>query len=192
MIRIWPFGAPSGSKTFSVFEPGDNAGLPLERAERLVFVADGFSWRALFFGPLYLAMKREWIGLLMYVVAAIALVHALQTLDTGSQWITWGFILLNVITGFEAASVQRASLVRAGWKELGSVGGVNVEEAERRFFGAWLPTLNVEKPAEAPLFPWASPPAAAPVSSHHESVSRAETLLRRLSSRLTRKSPIGN
>ncbi|HRN89059.1 DUF2628 domain-containing protein [Hyphomicrobium sp.] len=189
MIRIWPFSAPSGSKTFTVYEPEDNAGLPLERAERLVFVADGFSWRALFFGPLYLAVKREWVGLLMYVVAAIALVHGLQTLDTGSQWITWGLILLNVITGFEAANVQRASLARAGWKELGNVGGANAEEAERRFFTAWLPTLSGEPVEVEPLaFAFAS----APANPHQESVSRAETLLRRLSSRLTRKSTIGN
>lgn len=189
MIRIWSFGSASGSKAYSVYEPADNAGLPLERAERLVFVAEGFSWRALIFGPLYLAMKREWVGLLMYVVAAVVLVHALQALDTGSQWTTWGFILLNVITGFEAASVQRASLARAGWQELGSVSGASVEEAERRFFSAWLPTLNGE-PAAPLSVQMASPPAAA--SAHHESVSRAETLLHRLSSRLTRKSTIGN
>ena len=190
MIRIWPFGSPSGSKAYSVYEPADNAGLPLERAERLVFVAEGFSWRALFFGPLYLAMKREWVGLLMYVAAAVALVHTLQVIETGSQWITWGFILLNVITGFEAASVQRASLARAGWKELGSVGGSSLEEAERRFFMAWLPTLGVAE-AAVPQ-PFSPAPASAVAAPHHESVSRAETLLRRLSSRLIRKSPIGN
>ena len=189
MIRIWPFGSASGSKAYTVYEPADNAGLPLERAERLVFVAEGFSWSALVFGPLYLAMKREWVGLLMYVAAAVALVHGLQVLDTGSQWISWGFVLLHVITGFEAASVQRASLARAGWKELGSVGGSSREEAERRFFSAWLPTLTAEPAAPLP-FPMAPAPAAS--SQQHESVSRAETLLHRLSSRLSRKSPIGN
>lgn len=178
MIRIWPFGSASGSKVYAVYEPAENAGPPIKRAERLVFVADGFSWRAAFFGPLYLAMKRQWVGLAIYIVAAVALVHLLQFAGAESQWITWGLILLNVITGFEASGVQRASLVRAGWLEIGTVSGATVEDAERRFFTAWLPAIADEGSARAG-------PAA------HDPSPETKPLLHRLSSRFIRKSATG-
>lgn len=187
MARIWPFSRASGSRVYTVYEPPGNAGTPLQRAERLVFVAEGFSWRAAFFGPLYLAVKREWVGLAIYVAVAVTVVNVLRQAGAEPQWISWAILILNVITGFELSSVQRASLARAGWRELGSVSGGTPEEAERRFFAAWLETVAAEKASAPPYHPTAFAPAASGMP-HHESVSRAESLLNRLSSRLTRKS----
>lgn len=187
MIRIWPFNRGTASTMYTVYEPAENVGSPLERAERLVFIADGFSWRAALFGPLYLAMKREWVGLAIYIAAAVTLVNVMRLGGAESQWITWALLLLNVVTGFEASAARRASLARAGWHEAGTVSGDTAEEAERRFFTAWLPTVAADPSAPAP-YPTAYAPAATP---HHDSVSRAESLLHRLSSRLTGKSATG-
>lgn len=189
MIRIWPFNT-SRSAVYTVHEPPEAEGALGERAERLVFVADGFSWMAALFGPFYLAFKREWIALAVYVAALVTLVNVLRLGGTEDHWISWVLLLLNVILGFEMSDIRRRSLTRAGWSELGTVTGAAVEDAERRFFDGWLagqpsPAAAAET-AAAPETPSPPPPHAVP---HHEAVSRADSLLRRLSSRLPRKSP---
>lgn len=188
MARIWPFNRGTTSTVYTVYEPAENVGSSLERAERLVFIADGFSWRAALFGPLYLAVKREWVGLAIYVAVAVTVVNGMRLAGAESQWVTWALILLNVITGFEASTARRASLARAGWREIGTVSASTAEDAERRFFTAWLPTAAVDPSAPAPPYAAPSAPAATP---HHDAVSRAESLLHRLSSRLTGKSASG-
>lgn len=187
MIRIWPFSA-NRSAAYTVHEPPEIEGTLPERAERLVFVADGFSWMAALFGPFYLAVKREWIALALYVAALVTLVNVLNLAGMEEQWISWSLLLLNVILGFEMSDIRRRSLRRAGWSELGTVTGDAVEDAERRFFDGWLaaasPSGDTGEGPEAP----ASPSGPAHAASHHDSVSRADTLLRRLSSRFPRKS----
>ena len=187
MIRIWPFSA-NRSAAYTVHEPPEIEGTLPERAERLVFVADGFSWMAALFGPFYLAVKREWIALALYVAALVTLVNVLNLAGMEEQWISWSLLLLNVILGFEMSDIRRRSLRRAGWSELGTVTGDAVEDAERRFFDGWLaaapPSGETGEGAEAP----ASPPGPSHAAPHHDAVSRADTLLRRLSSRFPRKS----
>ena len=190
MLRIWPFSRGSASATvYSVFEPPENDGPALERAERLAFVADTFSWRAAFFGPFYLLLRREWVGLALYVAIAVTVYNLLGMWNVEGHWITWAIVLLNVVTGFEASEIERSSRIRGGWRELGTVSGATPEEAERRFFAAWLPTLSIPDVAApvtlSPAVPAASASAAA---QRHDAVSRPGSLVERLASRLIRKS----
>ncbi|HYD15765.1 MAG TPA: DUF2628 domain-containing protein [Hyphomicrobium sp.] len=167
---------------FTVHEPPQGGGTKLERAEHMIFVRDGFSWRAALFGPFYLLVRGEWMALAAYIAAAALLSAIMAVSGAKTDWFVLAFILLNVLTGFEVSELKRWSLGRRGWQEIASVSGRGQEEAERRFFEAWLPTL----PADAPDYerhgsagPW-SPPA-------DDTTSRIEAAVRSLSTRLRAK-----
>lgn len=187
MIRIWPFNS-NRSTVYSVHEPPENEGTPLERAERLAFIADGFSWLTVLLGPVYLAFKRQWIALTIYILALVTIANLMNLAGAEKQWTSWALLILNVLFGFEMSDIQRRSLARAGWRELGAVSGTTAEEAERRFFAAWL-SAAPSSSARVPEVP--EPPPGSAAAPQHDSVSRAETLLHKLSSRLTRKSAAG-
>ena len=46
--------------TFTVHEPPDPPADRIDRAERLAFVRDGFSWSAALFTPVWLLAHRLW------------------------------------------------------------------------------------------------------------------------------------
>ena len=126
-------------KAYTVHEPPDVPADRIDRAEQLMFLADGFSWGAFLLAPIWLAARGEWVGLAAYMAAVIALSGLLSALGLGAAWTTLALLALNLYVGFEAATLQRWSLDRAGWNELGTVTGRNVAECERRFFESWLP-----------------------------------------------------
>ena len=99
---------------FTVHEPPQDGGTKLERAEHLLFVRDGFSWRAAVFGPFYLLVRGEWLALAAYVAASLALIAILVASDARADWFVWVFLLLNIVTGFEVSELKRWSLGRRG------------------------------------------------------------------------------
>ena len=46
-------------------------------------------------------------------------------------------VLLAILLGFEASSLERWSLSRGGWRQLDIVVGDDLDAAERRFFERW-------------------------------------------------------
>jgi hypothetical protein len=124
---------------YTVHEPPDPPADRIERAARVEFVKDAFSWGAFLFGPLWLAYKREWIGLGLYFAAVILVSGSLSALGAGPEWTGLGTLALGLVLGFEASSLRRATLDRQGWTELGTVSGRDLAECERRFFEDWLP-----------------------------------------------------
>lgn len=178
MLR-WLFSGIGRVSGFSIHEPPHTGSTKLERAESLVFVGDRFSWRAAFFGPLYFLMRGEWLSLAAYAAAVLVLAAILTLAGAETDWIVWIFILLNVVAGFEASDLKRWSLHRAGWEEIATVSGRDREEAERRFFDAWLPTLPAETPGRGTTVragPWSSPA--------NDTTSRIEAAVQRLATRL--------
>jgi hypothetical protein len=167
---------------FTVHEPPQAGGTKLERAESLLFVRDGFSWRAALFGPFYLLVRGEWLALAAYAAAALILSAILSLSGAKPDWFAWVFILLNVMTGFEVSELKRWSLGRRGWQEIASVSGRGQEEAERRFFEAWLPTLASDPPGHerhGSAGPWSHPA--------DDMTSRVEAAVQRLAVRLRTK-----
>jgi hypothetical protein len=124
---------------YTVHEPPNPPADRLDRAERLVFVEDGFSWMAAFFTPFWMIANRMWFALLLYLAAVVALALALLALGVGSDWIRIAMLALHLAIGFEAGSLQRWTLDRGGWHMLGAVTGQSLEECERRFLESWLP-----------------------------------------------------
>ena len=58
---------------YSVYETDTPAANLVERADKLAFVKEGFSWTAFFFGALWLIYQRMWIELVVYVAVFGAL-----------------------------------------------------------------------------------------------------------------------
>jgi Protein of unknown function (DUF2628) len=141
------------TRHFTVFEPPVAAsGVGVDRvdqAERLVFIRDGFAWTAWLFTPLWLLAKRAWLALLVYVVAAVALVLLARVLGLSGGASLLVLLAAQMIFGFEAEGLERWLLERDGWRMVGSVNGRSIEECERRFFDAWLPSQMMRAPAAA-------------------------------------------
>jgi hypothetical protein len=136
-------------RLFTVHEPPDPPADRIDRAERLVFLKDGFSWAAFLLGPFWLAVSGEWMGLALYCAFAYATAGALTLAGAGPEWISLSVLAINLLLGFEASSIRRWSLARAGWQEIGSVSGHSAAECERRFFESWLPSQPILGTREA-------------------------------------------
>ncbi len=94
-------------------------------------------WGAALIPPVWLAAKGEWIALAAYVAAATLLGTILAALDAEAGWVALIFLAAHVVLGFEAGAIERWSLARGGWREIGLVSGRTREECERRFFEGW-------------------------------------------------------
>jgi hypothetical protein len=129
--------------TFTVHEQPNPPADRIDRAERLTFVRDGFSWTAALFAPVWLLAHRLWWPFLGYLAAegVIELVRQSELLHPG--WTTLAAIGISLLIGLEAGTLRRWSLDRRGWTTLGSVSGRNTEDCERRFYDTWLPSQPV-------------------------------------------------
>jgi hypothetical protein len=109
-----------------------------DRAAKLVFLKEGFSFWALMSPFLWLLFNGLWRGLLVYLLLSVAVVAGLSYLGVGPQVVGWGSFVINLIFGFEARDIYRASLERRGYVLKGVVSGRNLAEVERRFLEEWL------------------------------------------------------
>jgi|SRR5579883_317583 hypothetical protein len=121
---------------YTVHAPGAG-GADLRSTDRFVFVRDGFRFWAFLFGPLWLAAHRLWLALIGWIIAVIALDLVLRQLGAGSSAILFADIVVALLMGFEAASLQRWTLSRNRWPQLDVVIADDEEAAERRFFDRW-------------------------------------------------------
>jgi len=151
----------SAMSVYTVHEPPMRAGKAASEVERFAFVRDGFSWWAFLFAPLWMLRHRMWLVLVGYVAVAAAIEIPVRL--SGAPAITASLIgiLLGLLVGFEAGTLRRFTLDRRGWKNLGVVSGADLEDAERRFFDAWLRRANL--PAGVLRQPTPPPAPAAPI-----------------------------
>jgi hypothetical protein len=135
IARNW---SGNGLHVYTVHEEPNPPADRLDRAENLRFVRDGFSWGALLFGPLWLIAKARWLELVGYIVVTIAILGLIKAFGGGEHAPALALMALNAILAFEASTLERLSLERAGWQEIGTVTGRDLFECERRFFESWL------------------------------------------------------
>ena len=112
-----------------------NAGIAA--ADRFAFVRDGFHFWAVLTGGLWLAWHRLWLALLGWIVVTVAVELGLAALGAGRGGILAADVLIAILMGFEAASLQRWTLSRRNWRQLDIVVADDEESAERRFFDRW-------------------------------------------------------
>jgi hypothetical protein len=121
---------------YTVHAP-DAGGADLRSTDRFVFVRDGFHFWALLFGPFWLLVHRLWLALIGWLIAIVALDLALTRLGAGSSAIFFANVIVALLMGFEAASLQRWTLSLHRWRQLDVIVADDEEAAERRFFDRW-------------------------------------------------------
>jgi hypothetical protein len=113
------------------------SGADLRATDRFVFVRDGFHLWAAVFGVLWLAWHRLWLALIGWIIVVAAVDAVLLGAGIGGGTVMFADVLLAILLGFEASSLERWSLSRGGWRQLDIVVGDDVDAAERRFFERW-------------------------------------------------------
>lgn len=76
-------------------------------------VPEKFSWLAALLPPVYALVHGLWLGLVLYVVAVVAL--GVAGLWIGAEAGFWLYVLLALLIGFEAPAFRRRKLVARGW-----------------------------------------------------------------------------
>ena len=72
-------------------------------------------------------------------------------------------VLISLLAGLEASSLQRFTLKRRGWKNVGVVSGSDLEDAEHRFFAAWVRNVPAQATARRRL---TTPPPTTPMAPY--------------------------
>jgi hypothetical protein len=134
---------------YAVFEPplkedAAGAGAAMERALRVKFVRDGFSWVAFLFGPVWMLYHRLWLAVVCYVALIFVVTVIAFKFGLAEGAVTLASLLIAVLIGFESATLRRRKLLRWRWRDLGVVVEKNREAAERRFFDRWVATVPGE------------------------------------------------
>jgi hypothetical protein len=124
---------------YSVYEPPKPAPDLFERADKLAFVKEGFSWPALFLPLLWLIYHRMWIEFFLLLALYAALQAAFGGDPQGEALAAWASLGVGVLFAFEANDLRTAALERRGYRCAGVAIGRDRTEAERAFFNIWLP-----------------------------------------------------
>jgi hypothetical protein len=144
---------------YTVHEPPLRRGAAPD-AERFVFVRDGFSFWAFAFGPLWMLRHRMWLVFLIYVVVSVGLGILIRMSGAAAPTAMLISLLIALLIGLEAGTLRRFTLGRRGWSNIGVVSGDDVEDAERRFFDAWVRGTAAQPVPAAPAAPAGPMPRA--------------------------------
>jgi hypothetical protein len=131
---------------YTVHEPGIPAKSLDERADEAIFVKEGFTWWGFWFAPLWLIFNALWFELVGALLLAAVAGSVLTQLGLKDQAPAIAHFLLMLIVGFEGNGLRRWQLERKGYVYVASVAGRSLEECERRFFDAWLPSVAPRHP----------------------------------------------
>jgi hypothetical protein len=88
-------------------------------------------------GPLWLIWQRLWLALLGWLVLVIGLEVAVASLRGGRLAVFAVGMIIAVLMGLEASTLQRWTYSRRKWRQLDVVVADDEESAERRFFDRW-------------------------------------------------------
>jgi len=147
---------------YTVHEPPLRASEAAPNPERFVFVRDGFYFWAFLFSALWMLWHRMWLILLVYVAVVAGIETALRYAGTSRPLLAFVGLLIALLVGIEAATLRRFNLARRGWKNVGVVSGDNLEDAERRFFDAWVRRTLGASPEPSAAPPGPPPPSPMP------------------------------
>jgi hypothetical protein len=144
---------------YTVYEPPLRAADASADPQRFVFVRDGFYVWAFLLTPLWMIRHRLWLVLVLYLAASVGIETALRMLGASTLLIALVGVLISLLAGLEARTLRRFTLARGGWRNIGVVSGDKLEDAELRFFDAWVRNAPARSAASS------AKPAAAPVSA---------------------------
>jgi hypothetical protein len=123
---------------YTVHQPPLRKGETAPDPDRFVLVRDGFYFWAFLFGPLWLAWRRLWLVLVLYIAVMIGVGIALQLVGASTGLRAFVLLAIAILVGLEAGTLRRWTLGLRGWKNVGVVVGDDRDAAERRFFSEWI------------------------------------------------------
>jgi Protein of unknown function (DUF2628) len=135
---------------YAVYQPPLRAADAVADPNRFIFVRDGFSWWAFLLTPFWMLRHQLWVELVIYLLLSAALNAALRALGASLFTIVLADLLISILAGLEAGTLRRFKLARRHWRNIGVVTGGDLEEAERRFFDAWIRQAPLRRPASPP------------------------------------------
>lgn len=109
----------------------------LAATDKFVFVRDGFHFWAAVFSVIWLIWNRLWLALIGWIVLTVAIGFGMKAVGASNGAIMIVDLLIAILMGFEAATLQRWTLSRGKWRQLDIVVADDAESAERRFFDRW-------------------------------------------------------
>ena len=113
------------------------SGADLAAADKFVFVRDGFHFWAAAATVIWLLWHRLWLVLLGWIALTVAINFGMGALGASRGTILAVDVLIALLMGLEAASLQRWTLSRRKWRQVDIVVADDIEAAERRFFDRW-------------------------------------------------------
>ncbi len=146
---------------YTVHQPPLRAADALPDPEEFAFVRDGFSFWAFLVAALWMLWHRMWLVFLIYVVVVVGADLAMRYAGVPAAIIAIVGLLGSVLIGIEAGTLRRFTLARRGWKDIGIVGGHDRQDAEQRFFDAWV-RKSAGRRAEPSARPPHPPPSPVP------------------------------
>lgn len=144
-------------RTYTVHEL---AGAPAD-GKGIVLVREGFSLPAAFFALLWLLYKRLWIAAALYFAFAMIVAVLARVMGFGDEAISIFSLVVQGFLGVAAHDIERWTLARQGYREIGIASGANLQDAERDFFRHWDGPIAASTPAHVK-------PLGAPVWPHRE------------------------
>jgi hypothetical protein len=134
---------------YTVYEPPLRATDVGPDPDRFAFVRDGFSFWAFLVAALWMLWHRMWLVLVIYLVLAGGLEAGLHYAGVSPATIALVQLCIAVLVGLEAPTLRRFTLSQRKWKNIGLVSGDTLEDAERRFFDAWVHESSLKPSAPA-------------------------------------------
>lgn len=125
--------------SYTVHEPPNADADRADRAEKLEFVKDGFSWPTAIFPPLGFISNSMWLAAIAYIAGLSGLIALFEALKIDANWTGIIVTAVNVYLAFELSTLKRMTLDRQGWQMVGVVTGRSLDDCERRFLEQWLP-----------------------------------------------------
>lgn len=148
-------------RTYTVHEL---AGAPAD-GKGIVFVREGFSWAAAVFNLLWLLFNRLWIVAAFYLAITLVLMAGANALGLSEEIASVFSIILQGFLGAGAHDLERWTLARNGYREIGIASGSSLADAERDFFRHWQRPIAAAAPTSprplgAPVWPRKEEPDA--------------------------------
>ncbi len=137
---------------FSVHLPGDGAANAADAA----FMREGFSFTAFFFGPFWLAYRRLWLWLALWLAAGASLIALTSAGAIGGGAALTLHFFMHLLLGLEASRLVERQLWRQGYDFAEIIAAPALDQAETEFYRQIGPALEPSaSPRALPLPPQA-------------------------------------
>jgi len=136
--------------TYTVHEREDESGDISDRADKILFVKEGYAWIALVMPILWLLYHGMWLVLAGFVALMVAFQTVFSVSGIGEIVAGPATFVISALFALLANDLRRWTLGLRGYSLIEPVSGRDLEECETRFFTDWLaacgdPTESIKR-----------------------------------------------